>query len=78
MKEYKDEMLSKVDFNSIMEIIESSMDDYLYVMDLQEDTYRISPAALERFAIPCRSFGNARNTCMTFIYEDDRGKVEKQ
>ncbi len=78
MKEYKDEMLSKVDFNNIMEIIEASMDDYLYVMDLQEDTYRISPTALERFAIPCSSFGNARNKCMTFIYEDDRGKVEQQ
>ena len=38
-------MLSKVDFNNIMEIIESSMDDYLYVLDLQEDTYRISPTA---------------------------------
>ena len=36
MKEYKDGMLSKVDFNNIMEIIEASMDDYLYVMDLQE------------------------------------------
>ena len=78
MEEYKDGMLSKVDFNNIIEIIEASMDDYLYVMDLQEDTYRISPTALERFAIPCSSFGNARNTCMTFIYEDDRGKVEKQ
>ena len=44
-------MLSKVDFNNIMEIIESSMDDYLYVMDLQADTYRISPFALERYLI---------------------------
>lgn len=65
-------MLSKVDFNNIMEIIESSMDDYLYVMDLQADTYRISPSALERFAIPCGFFGNAHNRCMSFIYKEDK------
>ena len=51
MSEYIGEMITKIDFDKIINIIESSMDDYLYVMDLQADTYRISPSALERHLI---------------------------
>lgn len=51
MSECVDEMITKIDFDKIINIIESSMDDYLYVMDLQADTYRISPFALERYLI---------------------------
>ena len=61
MNEYKDKIITKLDFNNIIKIIQSSMDDYLYMMDLQEDTYRISSSALERFAIPCSFFDNAYN-----------------
>ena len=78
MNKYKDEMLTMASFNNIIKIIESSMDDYLYVMDLQENTYRISPTALERFAIPSSSFGDASNMCMTFIYEEDRQMMANQ
>lgn len=78
MNEYKDKIITKLDFNNIIKIIQSSMDDYLYMMDLQEDTYRISSSALERFAIPCSFFDNAYNVCMTFIYEDDRKMIAEQ
>ena len=78
MSEYIDEMITKIDFDKIINIIESSMDDYLYVMDLQADTYRISPSALERFAIPCGFFGNAHNRCMSFIYKEDRSMITDQ
>lgn len=78
MSEYIGEMITKIDFDKIINIIESSMDDYLYVMDLQADTYRISPSALERFAIPCGFFGNAHNRCMSFIYKEDRSMITDQ
>ncbi|MBD8972278.1 MAG: diguanylate cyclase [Clostridiales bacterium] len=78
MSEYIGEMITKIDFDKIINIIESSMDDYLYVMDLQADTYRISPSALERFAIPCDFFGNAHNRCMSFIYKEDRSMITDQ
>lgn len=78
MSECIDEMITKIDFDKIINIIESSMDDYLYVMDLQADTYRISPSALERFAIPCGFFGNAHNICMSFIYKEDRQMITDQ
>ena len=29
-----------------------TMDDYLYVLDLKEDYYMISPQAVERFRLP--------------------------
>ena len=51
MSEYIGEMITKIDFDKITNIIESSMDDSLYVLDLQADTYRISPSALERYLI---------------------------
>ena len=78
MSEYIDEMITKIDFDKIINIIESSMDDYLYVMDLQADTYRISPSALERFAIPSSLFGDAHNICMSFIYKEDRPMITDQ
>ena len=50
MNEFKDMLLSKMEVSNLIKIIEASMDDYLYIMDLQEDTYRISAKALERFS----------------------------
>ena len=78
MNEFKDMLLSKMEVSNLIKIIESSMDDYLYIMDLQEDTYRISPKALERFSVPSSFFGDAHDICMSFIYQEDRQMVKDQ
>lgn len=48
-----------------------TMDDYLYVMDMQEDYYIISPDAVERFRLPGDHFYNARAKHQEFVYAED-------
>lgn len=48
-----------------------SMDDYLYVMDMKEDYYVISPDAVERFRLPGDHFYNAREKHQEFVYAED-------
>ena len=36
----------------LFEIITECMDDYLYIIDLKNDTLRISQSAVERFMLP--------------------------
>ena len=36
----------------LFEIITECMDDYLYIFDLQNNTFEISQSAVERFNIP--------------------------
>ena len=38
-------------FQQFIDILTPSMDDYLYIYDLQGDCYCISPNALERFPL---------------------------
>ena len=49
----------------------SCMNDYLYVYDIQSDTYYISEQATRRFAIPCNVFHNVLETHRQFVYEED-------
>ena len=48
-----------------------TMDDYLYVMDMKEDYYVISPNAVDRFRLPGDHFYNAREKHQEFVYEED-------
>ena len=50
----------------------ATMDDYLYVNDLKEDYYFISPAAVERFRLPGDHFYHAREAHRQFVYEEDQ------
>lgn len=64
--------LSKEQIEQVIQLFNSYMDDYMYIMDLKEDYYRISKHATERFMVPSDSFGNAMNTHLNFVYEEDR------
>lgn len=58
-------------YKEAVNILTPCMDDYLYIMDLQEDTYWISETALERFAIPCNYLENATQAISQFTHPDD-------
>lgn len=49
----------------------SCMNDYLYVYNLQDDTYYISESATKRFAIPQNIFHNVPETHKDFVYIED-------
>lgn len=61
----------------LFEIITESMDDYLYIIDLQENTMEISQSAVERFMISDCVMTDAADAVMKVTYEDDRRMFEK-
>lgn len=55
----------------IIDLLHPCMDDYIYVYDLQNDFYYISPAAVERFKIENHSFNDVTNSLKKLVYEPD-------
>lgn len=65
-------------FQKIIDILSPSMDDFLYIYDLKDDCYYISPSAVERFAIPEAKFHNAQQVIMGFVYDADKDRLNKE
>lgn len=61
----------------LFEIITESMDDYLYIFDLQDNTLEISQSAADRFMISQCIMNDAHTAVMKIVYEDDRRMLEK-
>ena len=45
-------ILDEREAGSMIDLIAPCMDDYLYIIDLKNDTLRISQSAVERFMLP--------------------------
>ncbi|RGF59232.1 EAL domain-containing protein [Coprobacillus sp. AF36-10BH] len=58
-------------YKEIILILDQCIDDYLFVMDLDKDTYFISPHAMKRFNIPSYEFSDSLPAHKKFVYEDD-------
>lgn len=58
-------------YEEVIDIIYSCMDDFLYILDLKNDYYCISRSALERFPIPDSRFEHATDAFRQFVYADD-------
>lgn len=67
----KIQSLTKEQIGEVIQLFNPYMDDYLYIMDLKNDFYRISEHAVERFRLPAASFGDALNQHKSFVYEED-------
>lgn len=67
----KKEKTSMRQFKKIIDALSPCMDDYLYVYDLLNDMYYISPSAVERFMLPSGCFSDVNNTLKAMVYPDD-------
>lgn len=56
----------------MIRLFSPTMDDYLYVLDLKEDYYMISPLAVKRFCLPGDHFYHAREAYRKFVYAEDQ------
>lgn len=56
----------------LIDLISSSMDDYLFIMDLQKNTLRTSQSAVERFMLPDKCMDDAASSIRNAVYEKDR------
>ena len=61
----------------LLEIIAECMDDYLYVIDLQNNTMEISQSALDRFMISVTQMRNVKQEIMSVVYEEDHAMFAK-
>lgn len=54
-----------------LSIIEKCTDDYIFIMDLKDNKYTISEAALDRFPLPSAEFDNVSEVLKDIIYPPD-------
>ncbi|MFR5451562.1 MAG: PAS domain-containing protein [Roseburia hominis] len=61
----------------LFEIVTECMDDYLYIFDLQDNTFEISQSAVNRFNMSESVLTDAANEVMKVVYEEDRRMLAK-
>ena len=54
-------ILDEQEAGSLIDLIAPCMDDYLYIIDLKNDTLRISQSAVERFMLPDKFMNDAKS-----------------
>lgn len=69
-------ILDEIETGSLIDLIAPCMDDYLYIIDLQNDTLRTSQSAAERFMLPDKFVDNAIEHLRRLVYEKDRKLFE--
>lgn len=67
--------VNEIAAEDVIELFAPSMDDYLYIMDLQKNTFRISQIAVDRFMMSGNSFDDAVNSFQLFVYKEDRTMI---
>ena len=60
----------------LFEIITECMDDYLYIFDLQNNTFEISQSAVKRFNMSKNVLTDAANEVMKAVYEKTAGCLQ--
>ena len=55
----------------VIDLLYTCMDDYLYVYDLVNDFYYISPTAVEKFPLKTNAFHNVLKNFESFVYPSD-------
>ena len=65
------ERITMEQFKKVIDILNPCMDDYLYIYDIQNDHYCISPNALMRFRLPASEFSDVVAMHARFTYPDD-------
>ena len=69
-------ILDELKTGSMIDLIAPCMDDYLYIIDLKNDTLRISQSAVDRFMLPDKFMNDATKHLRTLVYEKDRKLLE--
>lgn len=61
-----------------IDLLDTCMDDYLYVYDFENDFYYISSHAQDRFSLPSCSFHDVALTHSQFVYPPDFPKLKDE
>lgn len=69
-------ILNEIEAGSLIDLIAPCMDDYLYIIDLKNDTLRTSQSAVDRFMLPDKFMNDAIKHLHSLVYERDRKLFE--
>lgn len=58
-------------FQDVIDTFSPCIDDYLYIMDVKNDYYYVSPNAMDRFDIPVNPFSNVIENLVRMTHPDD-------
>lgn len=58
-------------FSHIIDMLNPCMNDFLYIFDLRDNNYYISPSAIERFRIERPQFYHTKEEAKKFVHPDD-------
>jgi len=61
-----------------IDLIDSSVDDFLYAMDLEGDRYHIGASALKRFRLPSNDFGGASAALIDVVWPEDSPHLQQE
>ena len=61
----------------VINMLHPCMDDYLYVYDLMNDYYYISPEAIKHFSLPAVEFHDVISNHAKFVYPQDVEMLQK-
>ena len=72
------ERISVEQFKNIMKMLDSSMDDYLYIYDLQNDYYCISNNAVSKFLFPEPGFYEVEKNLTRVVFKEDQDMLRDE
>lgn len=64
-------VMSAEELRKAIQILSPSMNDYLYLFDIENDFYSLSPNVVERFCVPSCEFHNVKDALSQFVYAED-------
>lgn len=76
MKQYRE--LSVENLCEFIDLLNSSTDDYLYVLDFRTDFYYIASHALQRFSLESNAFHDVIENHKKFVYKEDYGLLQAE
>lgn len=65
-------------FQNLLDILDPSMDDFLYLYDVKQDYFCISPSAVERFYMEKNHFYDVEEHLRRIVYSADFEMLEKE
>ena len=65
----------KNEYENVLKVLSECTDDYIYIYDLKNDFYRLSPDALVFYDLPAHRFANASEHILNIVHPDDKAML---
>ena len=60
------------EYENVLKVLSECTDDYIYIYDLKNDFYRVSPEILDLYNLPAHRFSSASEHILDIVHPDDK------